>query len=70
MQENKKIDIVKSIPTEDKLRVDLILPLFRKMEYRVIDNQGPNEFGSDAILKSVNKLGGMNIFQLSLRKEI
>lgn len=69
MQEIKKIDIVKSIPTEEKLRIDLILPLFRKMDFRVIDNQGPNEFGTDAILKSVNKLGVDEYISIVLKKD-
>lgn len=51
MQVNEKIAILERLKDENELRVELVIPLLRKMGHfsEVLDNQGPNEAGVDVI---------------------
>lgn len=61
--------MLKSLQSEDELRTELIIPLFRKMGYQAIDNQGPNEYGTDVILKQANNLGSDEFTSIVLKKD-
>lgn len=51
MQVHEKIAILERLKDENELRVELVIPLLRKMGHfsEVLDNQGPNEAGVDVI---------------------
>lgn len=68
MLEHKKIEILSAFESEDDVRRELIIPLFRKMGFKVIDNQGAQEFGNDVILQHKNVLGGDEFTTIVLKK--
>jgi len=68
MQEHKKLQLVGSFDSEDNLRKELIIPLFRKINYITYDNQGPDEYGTDVILKKVDVLDNDEYTSIVLKK--
>lgn len=58
MQIHEKNKIISSIKDENQLRVELVIPLLRKVGFEnVYDNQGNNECGNDVIIEKKNTLG-------------
>jgi len=68
MQEHKKLQLIGAFDREDNLRTELIIPLFRKMNYIVYDNQGADEYGTDVILKKTGILDNDEYTSVVLKK--
>lgn len=64
----QKRKIVNEINSEDELRKELIIPLFKKADYKAYDNQGPDEKGTDVFLSKSNFLGETEYTSIVLKK--
>lgn len=60
LTQSQKVDLIRSISTEDELREQLLVPLFREMKYDgVRSTHGPNERGKDIVLIERDALGDL-----------
>lgn len=68
--ERTKKDILKgySNKKESIFIKEVLIPLFEKMKYEVIDNQGPNELGKDLLLKKINDFQELEYFAVVVKK--
>ncbi len=70
LNQSQKAAFLKNIPNENYLRKEVLIPLFRNMEFQaVIDTHGNDEKGKDIVLVSKNKFNRHEYTAVIVKKD-